>query len=335
MNVRLADWFALTVNPSSMMGLQLSKGVLVLALAASISGITGCATDENKRLTTALEQARQQLAEAEDDRRNALAKIAQLEARIAELNRLLDANSGGVGALRRERDLLASQLADLQKKYDDLLQLGSSGPQLPADVNAALRDLAAQYPEMLEFDERLGMVRFKSDLTFDVGSTEVKPRAREALASFARILNNPAIAKNEVQVVGHTDDIPIRAGGPTAARNPDNWTLSTNRAWAVISVLRQNGLSESRGMGAGWGDQRPIAPNAAGRRGNERNRRVDIYIRPTTVPTDIVVSTPGPAPVRAPAAPRPANLRPTAPGTPAAPGAPAGTPAGAPMYIPG
>jgi len=30
----------------------------------------------------------------------------------------------------------------------------------------------------------------------------------------------PEIAKNEVQVVGHTDDIPIRAGGPMATRNP-------------------------------------------------------------------------------------------------------------------
>lgn len=323
---------ASSAKPRPSLGLQVSKGIAALALALSLSGLTGCATDENKRLTTALEQARQQLAEAEDDRRNAMAKIAELEAKIAELNRLIDANGNGVGALRRERDLLATQLADLQKKYNDLLQLNSDRPALPADVNSALRDLAAQYPDLLDFDERLGMIRFKSDLTFDPGSTEVKPRAREALASFAHILNNASIAKNEVQVVGHTDDIPIRQGGPTAVRNPDNWTLSTNRAWAVVGVLRANGLSEARGMGAGWGDQRPIAPNAAGHRGNEKNRRVDIYIRPTTVPDGIIISTPG-APAaprtpaaapRTPAAPRPtprggATTRPTTPGSPAVP----------------
>jgi chemotaxis protein MotB len=337
----------LTASKSSKpLGLRVSKGVLFLGLALSLSGLTGCATDENKRLTTALEQARQQLAEAEDDRRNALAKIAELEAKIAELNRLIDANSGGVGALRRERDLLAQQLADLQKRYDDLVRLGASQPALPPDVNNALRDLAAQYPDLLEFDERLGMIRFKSDLTFDPGSTEVKPRAREALAAFARILNNPEIAHNEVQVVGHTDDIPIRAGGPTAARNPDNWTLSTNRAWSVLAVLRQNGLSEQRGMAGGWGEQRPVAANAPGNRGNERNRRVDIYIRPTTVPEGIVVSTPGarpaapaaarPATPRTPAAPRTGTARPAAaPATRPSTPAPAGNPGGAPMFIPG
>lgn len=325
---------------SKPLGLRVSKGILLLGLAASLSGLTGCATDENKRLTTALEQARQQLAEAEDDRRNALAKIAELEAKIAELNRLIDANSGGVGALRRERDLLAQQLGDLQKRYDDLSRLGAGQP-LPAPINDALRDLAAQYPDLLEFDERLGMIRFKSDLTFDVGSTEVKPRAREALAAFARILNNPEIARNEVQVVGHTDDIPIRAGGPTAVRNPDNWTLSTNRAWAVLSVLRQNGLSEQRGMAGGWGEQRPITANAAGRRGNERNRRVDIYIRPTTVPEGIVVSTGAPAAARPVAAPRTGTARPAvAPAAtrpaPARPAAPApGTGGTPPMFIPG
>src|SRR3954463_7217095 len=146
----------------------------------------------------------------------------------------------------------------------------SGTPVLPAPVNAALRELAAQYPNYLEFDERLGMLRMKSDVTFDVGSTEVKPDAKKVLALVAQILNKPEIAKNEVQVVGHTDDIPIRAGGPMATRHPDNWVPSTNRAWSVLEVLRANGLAENRGMGSGWGEERPIAANAAGKRGNER-----------------------------------------------------------------
>jgi chemotaxis protein MotB len=304
------------------------RGVALALAAVTLSNLTGCVSaDEHKRLQTAFEQARQQLAEAENDLATTRARIAELEARLAELNRLLDNNGSGLGAIRRERDLLAAQLADLQNKYNDLLKLNQNAPALPEPINAALRDLAAKYPELLEFDERLGMIRFKSDLTFDVGSTEVKPRAREALATFAHILNMPEIANNEVQVVGHTDDIPIRAGGPTATRNPDNWTLSTNRAWSVVAVLRSNGLSTSRGMASGWGDQRPVAPNIPGQGGNERNRRVDIYIRPTKVPEGIVVSTPG---TRAPAAPvrrttppaRTPATRPAAPASPAAPAAP-------------
>lgn len=300
----------------------LSLTVLGLLLV----GLTGCVSaDEHKRLQTAFDQSQEQLAVAQNDLRTAQAKISELNDKIAELNRLLDTSSGGVGALKKERDLLQAQLADLQKKYDDLLKMAGT-PQLPTPVINALRDLAAKYPDLLDFDERLGMVRMKSDLTFDVGSTEVKPQARQALAQFAKVLNMPEIARHEIQVVGHTDDIPIRASSPTAARNPDNWTLSTNRAWAVLAVLRGNGLAEDRGMASGWGDQRPIAANAPGRRGNEKNRRVDIYIRPSEVPAGIIVSTPGAGGGGAPA---PTTRR--APGRGTTPRAPTTAPGGVPI----
>jgi flagellar motor protein MotB len=280
--------------------------------------------DEHKRLQTAFDQARAQLAEAENDLNAMRQKVGELEAKIAELNRLLN-NTGDLGALKRERDLLAQQLADLQKKYNDLLAAAQSAPLLPAKVNNALIDLAAKYPDLLEYDERLGMIRFKSDLTFDLGSTEVKPRAKEALAKFADILDYDEIKNQEIQVVGHTDDVPIRQTN-TMKMNPNNWILSTNRAWAVSDVLHANGVAQNRITGAGWGDQRPIAPNAPGHRGNEKNRRVDIYIRPTTVPEGLTVSTPGaarpaPAPRRGAPAPRTAPKAPptTAPATPGLP----------------
>jgi chemotaxis protein MotB len=272
--------------------------------------------DEHKRLQTAFDQSRAQLAEAENDLATARARITELEGKLAEMNKLLDTNSGGIGALKQERDLLAQQLADLQKKYNDLLALGANTPALPENINSALRDLAAKYPDLLEFDERLGMVRFKSDLTFDLGSTEVKPRAKEALAKFATILEMPEIAQQEIQVVGHTDDVPIHQTA-TMRMNPNNWILSTNRGWAVADVLHQNGVALDRVTAAGWGDQRPIAPNAPGHRGNELNRRVDIYIRPTKVPEGITVSTPGSSETPAPRMKK-ANSRKSATTKPAA-----------------
>ncbi|MGN6371305.1 MAG: OmpA family protein [Phycisphaerae bacterium] len=290
----------------------------MLTVGLLLAGTTGCVSmDEHKRLQTAFDQSRAQLAEAENDLNAARARNTELEGKIAELNRLI--GLGGNDALKRERDLLAQQLADLQKKYNDLLALNANTPALPESVNDALRKLADQYPDLLEFDERLGMVRFKSDLTFDLGSTEVKPRAKEALAKFATILNNPEIAQQEVTVVGHTDDVPIRQSR-TMQMNPTNWILSTNRAWSVAEVLRADGVSSSRVEAAGWGDQRPIAPNAPGHHGNEKNRRVDIYIRPTKVPEGITVSTPGnftPAPSRT-RTPRKPVLKPVPTTAPAA-----------------
>ena len=48
--------------------------------------------------------------------------------------------------------------------------------------------------------------------------------------------------------------------------SPDNWTLSTNRAWSVLDVLRGAGVNKNRGEASGWGDQRPVAPNLPGSR---------------------------------------------------------------------
>jgi len=310
--------------------IRLPGTISILSLAAiglSLAGNTGCVSmDEHKRLQTAFDQARAQLAEAENDLNVARAKITELEAKIAELNRLLN-GTGDLSALKRERDLLAAQLADLQNKYNALLAANTSAPQLSDTIKDALRRLVEMYPDLLEFDERLGMVRFKSDLTFDLGSTEVKPRAREALGKFAAILNMPEIAQQEIQVVGHTDDVPIRQS-TTMKMNPNNWILSTNRAWAVADVLHNAGVKQNRVTAAGWGDQRPIAPNAPGQRGNEQNRRVDIYIRPTKVPEGITVSTPGAARPVAPTPRKTPALKstPKAPPTtaPATPGLPEG-----------
>ncbi|MCL2648855.1 MAG: OmpA family protein [Phycisphaerales bacterium] len=305
----------------------------LLLLGLFLAGTTGCVSmNQYKELQTAFDQARAQLAEAENDLNAARQKITELEARIAEINRLI--GNGADAALKAERDLLAQRLEDLQKKYDELLRNSTSTAELPKAISDALRRLVDQYPELLEFDERLGLVRFKSDLTFDLGSMEVKPRAKEALAKFAHILNDPLIAKKEIMVVGHTDDVPIRRTN-TMQVNPTNWILSTNRAWSVTDVLHANGVADNRVSAAGWGDQRPIAPNAAGKKGNEKNRRVDIYIRPTEVPEGITVSTPGaarPAPTpRSASTPRSATPRTTTPRTTAprapAPTTPAPTPA--------
>jgi chemotaxis protein MotB len=269
------------------------RTVAMVCVAAFFTSLAGCVSmDQYKRLQTAFDESQTRLAGADNDLQNARNQIAIMTKQIDELNGLLNKTDSGVKALKDERDLLQAKLTDLQKKYDDLLKL-SSTPVLPVAINAALRELAAQYPDYLEFDERLGMIRMKSDVTFDLGSTDVKPAAKQVLGLLAQILNKPEIARQEIEVVGHTDDKPIRAGGPMSQRNPDNWTLSTNRAWSVLSVLREAGIKSDRGMGCGWGDQRPVAPNAPGLGGNQANRRVEIFIRPTQVPEGIRVSTPG------------------------------------------
>ena len=109
-------------------------GILALFLA----GATGCVSmDEHKRLQAAFDQARAQLANAENDVNTLRAKNADLEAKIAELNRLLN-GTGDLSALKRERDLLAAQLADLQDKYKKLLELGPGTGAFTRQIQLAL-----------------------------------------------------------------------------------------------------------------------------------------------------------------------------------------------------
>ena len=82
--------------------------------------------------------------------------------------------------------------------------------------------------------------------------------------------------KLQIHVIGHTDNVPIRA----AARNrfPSNWELSTSRATAAVRFLTERAGVDPRRLGAvGYGEFRPIADNATPE-GRARNRRIAITI---------------------------------------------------------
>ena len=56
----------------------------LLALGFALAAFTGCVSqDEHKRLQTAFDQARAQLAEAENENAVLRSKVAELEAKIA------------------------------------------------------------------------------------------------------------------------------------------------------------------------------------------------------------------------------------------------------------
>ncbi len=254
--------------------------VAVMAgLLTSLVGTTGCVSQEQyKQLETAFNQMRSQLAAADHQLGTLRGEIATLKAEIAEKDRLLSAQGGGASALLNEVNALKARLARLEARYNKLLALAGSAPQLPAAVNDALARLAAEYPNLLEYNPKLGLIRFKSDLLFDLGSTVVRPAARSALKKFASILDMNSISDNEIRIVGNTDNVPIRRTRNTM--NPTNWYLSTNRAISVMYVLQHFGVMDRRMQVAGWGKTHPIAPNAPGHRGSSANRRVDIFILP-------------------------------------------------------
>jgi chemotaxis protein MotB len=99
---------------------------------------------------------------------------------------------------------------------------------------------------------------------------------------------------NEVRVEGHTDNVPIHAGG----RFDSNWELSATRATSVVRYLIENHrMSPYQLSAAGYGEYRPEMSNETSE-GQARNRRVDFVIlaaRPSSEGGDKPPATTGEA----------------------------------------
>jgi chemotaxis protein MotB len=244
---------------------------------------------------------------------------AQLNQANADLKALREARNTADADLRmqlakalKDKDDLTNTLADVEAQLRRLQ--GTNGP-LPEDLNKELEDLAAKYPELFIFDAKRGMIKIAADLTFASGSAEVKPAAAAALTKLAAIIDSPAAAKFEAQIIGHTDNVRI-SRPETMAKHPTNWHLSVHRAIAVKDVLEKGGVTPLRMMVGGYSQYRPVAPNL-GRKGAEANRRVEIYLVPTTATSIDSGAADEPA---APAAAEPARpVAPTPGGGPAGP----------------
>ncbi|HUB24379.1 MAG TPA: OmpA family protein [Tepidisphaeraceae bacterium] len=265
-------------------------GLATLSFSLS-SVIVGCVPQEkyNAKVleNSALEE---QLSNAQQEASTAQAQAAAYRQNMDELDQRLTTDEALKANLQSQDQDLASRNAALQAQLDDaiknppkveqIIQPGGGGNALPAPLSNALSEFAAANPGVVEFDAARGVVKFKSDVTFATGSAELTPQARVVIDKFATILNSPAAASYELQVAGHTDNVPVTNPETKRRGHLDNWYLSAHRAISVGEELISQNVGRSRLAMVGYGDQRPIADNgtSAGRR---MNRRVEVLILPT------------------------------------------------------
>ena len=209
-----------------------------------------------------------------------IARLSALEARYAE-----DQNT--IAELKKTITDLRNQLATLGQGAEKIVVV--EGP-LPIEVSNALRDLAAANPDLMIYDADRGMIRLRSDLTFALGSDVVSDSAKTALSRLAGVLNRGAAGQFDIQVVGHTDAVPVKSARGKQLYT-DNLGLSSNRGDSVARVLIANGVNPGRVMSGGRGETQPIeANNSKGQ--SQANRRVEIFL---------VKASDAPAPAPAPA----------------------------------
>lgn len=190
---------------------------------------------------------------------------------MAQLQQQNDQLRGNLDIANKRIDNLNAERAQMAERFKNT---GRSSP-LSGDATARFKDLDKRFPG-IEFDENTGVAKLDSDLLFDLGSDTVSKKGETILREIASILNRGDTKQLRVQIVGHTDNVPI-AKAATKTRHPTNWHLSTNRANSVLLELKKSGIDQRRMRSSGAGEFEPIASNkdAASR---AKNRRVEIYV---------------------------------------------------------
>lgn len=102
---------------------------------------------------------------------------------------------------------------------------------------------------------------------FATAKAKIKRKSFELLDNVAQVLRDHKEI-GHIRVEGHTD---------SRGSNKRNKKLSQRRADAVRNYLIKKGVDGKRLVAIGWGEEKPIAPNAT-RKGRAENRRVEFNI---------------------------------------------------------
>lgn len=114
-------------------------------------------------------------------------------------------------------------------------------------------------------------VEINASVLFAPGQALLEKPSIQVLTAVGQVV---AGVPNDVQIEGHTDNIPI-----STLAYPSNWELSTARASSVVRLFIDNGVDPARLTAIGFADQRPVEPNTT-IEGRARNRRVTVMIEP-------------------------------------------------------
>jgi chemotaxis protein MotB len=168
---------------------------------------------------------------------------------------------------RKVKEALAKRVENLNNA---LAEEGTSMKQIQERAAAALERFEHQGAEVT-YKNGLIRINFPDDFFFKSGSSSIAPRGREALNTVAQTLReNPRLT---CYIVGNTDAMPVNG-------KSDNWSLSTERANAVVRVLHYTyNINPKRLTAAGKGEYNPVADNDTAE-GREKNRRIEIVFNP-------------------------------------------------------
>jgi outer membrane protein OmpA-like peptidoglycan-associated protein len=146
----------------------------------------------------------------------------------------------------------------------------SQGEQSIQDIYDLSRQTLSSTSSVELVPDKAVRIILKSDLLFDLGKAYIKEDAKASLREVAEVLRQTGYMVN---VVGHTDDLPINT-----EEFPSNWELSTARACEVARFLMKDmNIPEEKFYVTGHAFYQPVKPNTD-EINRAVNRRVEIII---------------------------------------------------------
>lgn len=152
----------------------------------------------------------------------------------------------------------------------------SAGEQNPRDARPSDTSLTVNAGSVKDIDnivlasEQTVRIILPGDLLFDTAMAEIRPEAKQSLEKIAGIIKKTPYIVN---VIGHTDNAPIRS--KTFATN---WELSVARACTIARFLIEDmQIPERRFYVTGHSSNLPVGSNET-ETGKAGNRRVEIVI---------------------------------------------------------
>ena len=188
-------------------------------------------------------------------------RIEELTSLLAEKDRQAEADKVAIANLGKSlNNALASRVQELQRFRSEFF--------------GRLRDVLKGRDDVQIVGDRFV---FQSEVLFAPGQADIGPTGQSQLAQLAVALADIAAKIPDdinwvLQVDGHTDNLPVRAG-----RYTDNWDLSTERALSVVRFLVLQGVPAKRLAATGYGEFQPLinGDSAVDRR---LNRRIELKI---------------------------------------------------------
>ncbi len=199
---------------------------------------------------------------------------AERVALIDEMETLRQSRTGlerDVRKLKKTEELLSEHLrkreAELATTTEEISRLRGTYDALVQDLES---EVAAGQIEIEQLREGLRL-NMTQDILFASGSARLAPAGQSLLRKVAGQIRQ---IPNEVEVQGHTDDVPI-----STSRFPSNWELAAARATEVVRLLASAGVDAGRLSAISYGEFRPVASNETAE-GRARNRRIEIRLSP-------------------------------------------------------